>query len=251
MTEAEWLTCEDPAPMLEFLRGKASERKLRLFGCACCRRAWHLITDPRSRGAIEVAERFADGAGTGEELATAHRGAAEVALDVWQAPRQGWGVDDTFHAALAAAYTSAFLEAAVWDLLWEESVLGPEGFDSVGIARGASKQMGLSLGFCPPQMLTDGLRAESLKEWTPHANLLGEIFGNPFRPVTFSPSWHADTAVSLARTMYDSRDFSAMPILADALQDASCDNIDILDHCRGPGPHVRGCWVVDLVLGKE
>jgi hypothetical protein len=80
---------------------------------------------------------------------------------------------------------------------------------------------------------------------------LRDIFGNPFRPVAFSPAWRTDTAVTLARQMYESRDFSAMPILADALQDAGCDNEDILSHCRGDGPHVRGCWVVDLVLGKE
>jgi hypothetical protein len=70
-------------------------------------------------------------------------------------------------------------------------------------------------------------------------------------PVVFDPRWRTDTAVALARLMDESRDFSAMPILADALQDAGCDNNDILEHCRGPGPHVRGCWVVDLVLGKE
>jgi hypothetical protein len=79
-----------------------------------------------------------------------------------------------------------------------------------------------------------------------------EIFGNPFRPVTFSPEWRADTAVALARQIYESRDFGAMPILADALQDAGCANEDILSHCRDPKQvHVRGCWVVDLVLGKE
>src|SRR5262245_48542124 len=82
------------------------------------------------------------------------------------------------------------------------------------------------------------------------ASLIREIFGNPFRPVVFSPDWCDSTAVALARQMYESRDFSAMPILADALQDGGCDNSDILDHCRGSGPHVRGCWVVDLVLGK-
>jgi hypothetical protein len=82
-----------------------------------------------------------------------------------------------------------------------------------------------------------------------HADLLRCIFGNPFRPRTFSPSWRTDTAVALARQMYDSRDFGAMPILADAIQDAGCDNEEILSHCRGPGPHVRGCWVADLVLG--
>ncbi|AWM42138.1 hypothetical protein C1280_05160 [Gemmata obscuriglobus] len=82
-------------------------------------------------------------------------------------------------------------------------------------------------------------------------DLLREIFGNPFRPAEFAPEWRTSTAVALAREMYDTRDFSAMPILADALQDAGCDNADILTHCLDPQPvHVRGCWVVDLVLGK-
>jgi hypothetical protein len=81
--------------------------------------------------------------------------------------------------------------------------------------------------------------------------LLRDIFGNPFRPVAFSPVWRTDTAVSLAKQMYESRDFSAMPILADALQDAGCDSDELLNHCRGEGPHVRGCWAIDLVLGKE
>ncbi|HJZ59825.1 MAG TPA: hypothetical protein VKE74_33090 [Gemmataceae bacterium] len=83
------------------------------------------------------------------------------------------------------------------------------------------------------------------------ANLLRDVFGNPFCPVAADHSWLTSTAVALASQMYDSRDFGAMPILADAIQDAGCDNADILDHCRGPGPHVRGCWVVDLLLGRE
>jgi hypothetical protein len=83
-----------------------------------------------------------------------------------------------------------------------------------------------------------------------YAELVREIFGNPFRPVVLSREWQTDTVLSLAQQMYDAGEFSAMPILADALQDAGCDNNDILDHCRGPGPHTRGCWVVDLVLGK-
>ncbi len=90
---------------------------------------------------------------------------------------------------------------------------------------------------------------------------LHEVFGNPFatgrrrkgeprRGWMFAPEWRTDTAVLLARQMYESRDFGAMPILADALQDAGCDNADILTHCRKPGEHVRGCWVLDLVLEK-
>jgi hypothetical protein len=88
-------------------------------------------------------------------------------------------------------------------------------------------------------------------EGTTQATMLRDIFGNPFRPVAFSPTWRSDTALTLARQMYELRDFSAMPILADALQDAGCEDEQILSHCRGPGPHVRGCFAVDLVLGKE
>jgi hypothetical protein len=85
-----------------------------------------------------------------------------------------------------------------------------------------------------------------------HCEIVRDIFENPFRSVTFSPEWRTDTTVSLARPMYESRDFSAMPILADALQDAGCDSADILNHCRDTSlTHVRGCWVVDLVLGKQ
>ncbi|QDU22206.1 hypothetical protein [Urbifossiella limnaea] len=82
-------------------------------------------------------------------------------------------------------------------------------------------------------------------------DLVRDIFGNPFRPVPFDPSWRTEAVVGLARGMYESRDFGPIPVLADALEDAGCADADVLGHCRGPGPHVRGCWVVDLVLGKE
>lgn len=84
----------------------------------------------------------------------------------------------------------------------------------------------------------------------PYCALLRDIF-NPFCPIVFDPSWRTDTALSLARQMYESRDFSAMPVLADALQDAGCDSDGILNHCRSDGVHVRGCWVIDLALGKK
>ncbi len=91
-----------------------------------------------------------------------------------------------------------------------------------------------------------------LAEEVNFAPFLRDIYGNPFRTVSFSPTWRTDTAVSLARMMYEARDFSAMPILADALQDAGCDNPDILSHCRDTSlTHVRGCWVTDLVLSKS
>jgi hypothetical protein len=92
--------------------------------------------------------------------------------------------------------------------------------------------------------------ADPEAEYAVQADLFRCVFQNPFRPVAFVSGWRTDTTVALARQMYEAREFGAMPILADALQDAGCDSADILDHCRGSGPHVRGCWVLDLVLGK-
>jgi hypothetical protein len=80
--------------------------------------------------------------------------------------------------------------------------------------------------------------------------LLRDVFGNPFRPVSLDRARLTSDVVALARGIYDERAFDRMPILADALQDAGCTNEDVLAHCREPGEHVRGCWVVDLVLGK-
>jgi hypothetical protein len=83
------------------------------------------------------------------------------------------------------------------------------------------------------------------------ADFVRDIFGNPFRPVTFDPRWRTSDVVGLARAIYDDKAFERIPILADALMDAGCEEEQIIGHCRGDGPHVRGCWVVDLVLGKE
>jgi hypothetical protein len=93
--------------------------------------------------------------------------------------------------------------------------------------------------------------ASSATEELAQAGVLRDIFGNPFRAVAFDPRWRTSTAVGLARQMYESRVFGPMPILADALLEAGCEDADVLGHCRGDGPHVRGCWVIDLLLGKE
>ncbi|HEY1186580.1 MAG TPA: hypothetical protein VGE74_02935 [Gemmata sp.] len=94
-------------------------------------------------------------------------------------------------------------------------------------------------------------RPEVTAEMGAQCALLREIFGNPFRPVALAPEWRTDTVVLLAQQVYNSHDFGAMPVLADALQDAGCVAADVLSHCRSEGPHMRGCWVVDWVLGKE
>ena len=96
--------------------------------------------------------------------------------------------------------------------------------------------------------------AEEVSRWRARLHVvaayLRDIFGNPFRPVAFDTAWRTENTVGLAARLYEERDFAAMPILADALEESGCDNPDILSHCREPGVHVRGCWVVDLVLGK-
>lgn len=81
--------------------------------------------------------------------------------------------------------------------------------------------------------------------------LLRDIFGNPFRPATLDPAWLTSTVVALAEGIYQERAFDRMPILADAIQDAGCDNADILSHCRSESTHVRGCWVIDLLTGRK
>lgn len=75
-------------------------------------------------------------------------------------------------------------------------------------------------------------------------------FGNPYRPLRPARGWLTRDVVNVARGMYAARDFGGMPVLADALQEAGCEDAGVLAHCREPGPHARGCWVVDALLGK-
>jgi hypothetical protein len=86
------------------------------------------------------------------------------------------------------------------------------------------------------------------------AAFLRDLFGNPFRPLAINPAWLAwndGTVVKLAQSIYDDRAFDRLPILADALEDAGCNDAELLSHLRGPGPHVRGCWALDLILGRS
>jgi hypothetical protein len=222
MTEAEWLAGADPGPMLEFLRGNVSDRKLRLFTCSCVRRVWHLLPDKHCRRALLTAERYADGELSGEKLRYAWgdaRRAAQVQHRLERDTAAGtamWAVSESCEAEIGRVLRAVTL-AARCEAYREDSPIDPS------LLSGAQKGQ---------------------------VSLLRDIFGNPFRPVTADPHWLTSTVVDLARTMYEARDFAAMPILADALQDAGCEDADILAHCRG-GPHVRGCWVVDLVLGKS
>jgi hypothetical protein len=235
MTEAEWLTATDPDKMfrqdvLEECDDPTS-RKGRLLCAACCRRLWHRISDPSVRSGIEVAELFADGRITLEHLIEVN---ARVAA---ACERRNPGVSISGHGV----YTAVF-DATRPDLLHLDAC-----------ARACREECGTSEGTGSGPRRLDGPEpsVEVAREQRAQVSLIRDIFGNPFRPVAFNPSWRTDTVLTLARQMYASREFGAMPILADALQDAGCDNDDVLNHCRGAGPHVRGCWVIDLALDKS
>ena len=219
MTEPEWLACTDPRRMLDYLevyqkaaRTKGGRRKLRLLACACCRRLWHLAKYDKGRRGVEAAERYADGLAGKEEL----RAAREV-------DEPGW--DDLWSAAQYALKEKP------------QEATGP---------------MALLRYHLP------GAHTDAAEERRVQCGLIRETFGNPFRPATVKPAWQAPQVVALAQAAYDRRGLPAgqldptrLAVLADALEEAGCADPDLLGHLRGPGPHVRGCWAVDLCLGKE
>ncbi len=141
-----------------------------------------------------------------------------------------------------AGYPPLSDEVPSWgSILW--SLASPDGFSAAYSVTANTRW--------PNSSTAPGMSRDATKFVSVQAKIINDIFGNPFRPVAFDPSWRTTTAVGLARQVYEARDFAAMPILADALEDAGCADADVLAHCRGDGPHVRGCWVVDLVLGKS
>lgn len=224
MTEQEWLTEESITSLLRALTGvdtdmpvgfSRSVRKERLFAVACSRS--ELVQDERLRKAIGAVEQCADG------LATESEGqkAWEAATEMPPGPQR----------ELALAILSL----------------------NLGAVTTAAER--LALAHLPGDPLRKVNLSACRKIWRIQTNLLHDIFVNPFRPPPpIDPSilaWNECTIVKLARAIYDERAFDCLPILADALEDAGCDNVDILNHCRQPGDHVRGCWVVDLLLGKK
>lgn len=220
MTETEWLVCDDAEGMIRLVPHWVwTERRARLFAAACCRQV-RTLPDPRLARVIEIAERFADRQAEYSDLIPEMETAYSV---VEWAARHDMSSWQSHAAEVVVAAASLQVE--------EYSAIN-EFLELARVEAGADAP--------PPQ-------ARRLL-----ADLVREIAGYPFRPSHFSPEWRTDTAVALARQLYESRDFGAISILADALQDAGCDSEDILSHCRDSNAaHVRGCWVVDLVLGKE
>jgi hypothetical protein len=223
MTEAEWLACADPKKLLKRLHRRTSERKRRLFAIACCRRVWQHFRGPQCHACLEVAERYADGAAGADEISTAE----EAAMAAYSLCRDAG--DRTGTPAADAVYGATCTDVG-WDLA---------DFSRTGT-------LAAVVAAVPPVEA----KATRAAELAAQLELVRCVFGNSFRPVTVDPHWLTATVRQLAAGIYEERAFDRLPILADALQDAGCNNDDILNHCREPGEHVRGCWVVDLLLGK-
>ncbi|MDY3560909.1 hypothetical protein R5W23_002158 [Gemmata sp. JC673] len=241
MTEAEWQVWDSPYMMLDHLARLPPEdvedddptvwppaRQARLFAVACCRHVERLLIDARSRAALDAVERYVDGRLTKKRLEQAARDAGQVTWELDGPP------DGRYQATSAACSAAADISDHFTDA--EE------------VARETASAAGAAARFSD-ESENAHQRAEEAED-AYQADLIRDIFGNPFRPMVLNPAWRTSDALALARGIYDEGAFDRLPILADALQDAGCDSDDILNHCRGPGPHVRGCWVVDLVLGK-
>ncbi len=218
MTEAEWMTWRDPEAMIREIQIDASDRQLQLLTIATARLRWDELPEDPFRKVVETAERYADDAAYATFLElNVFRDQVFGFITGGERGDRWWGEPNRSWLALTLLLTAR-----------DRNELPPVGDGDVHLWQQCIQ--GSSAALCL---------------------VVRDIFGNPFRPVAFSPEWRTSTTVLLAQQMYESRDFGAMPILADALQDAGCDNDDVLTHCRGTGPHVRGCWVVDHVLGKE
>jgi len=274
MTEAEWHSSTEFKYLLAFAVCRVadpkytlpvvplSDRKLRLLLVGCCRLKWELFENPTLREAVEMAERFSDG------------NAVETDLESFRQMKRGQ-FPNTYTRSTPEGmeeYTSEevdewlvdavrLLSNPTSDLLLYLGGLGGPGPDPSWPPefqnRAASQIVWyLTTARYRQIMAASGERPGTISEFRkleegPYVHLLRCIAGNPFRPVAFDPNWRTETVVSLASAIYAERAFDRLPILADALEEAGCDHADILSHCRGPGPHARGCWVVDLVLGKE
>lgn len=231
MTEQEWLTAAtEPWKMIDFARGAARQRKFRLFTCACCRQVLNPFAPVLAERAVSVAEAFADGGISAAALSQVIEAVAVASL----AARDADGANGT-------GYLSYLLGACR---------LACELDNEAQAAQNATLAAARAAGDVPWHATEEVQPPEYAAELASQTDLMRDIFGNPFQSVGIELEWLTETVLALARQMYEAREFSAMSILADALQDAGCDDEDILGHCRLPREHARGCWVVDLLLGK-
>jgi len=194
---------------------------------AALRAVWVHLTDPRSRAAVEAAERYADD----YEIDPIEE-ADEPAFQAIEDAEDANGFDDPVESAVVLA--TAAWQSREGVMLNDASIRGVaywawivSELESPGVADRSQEQ------------------AKAL-----HLRLFHDIFPNPFRPVAIDQAWLTPTVLLLAAGIYADRAHDRLPILADALQEAGCEHSDLLAHCHSDGQHVRGCWAVDLLLGK-
>jgi hypothetical protein len=235
MNEAEWLASTDPQAMLDSLRDREllTERKARLFAVACCRRIWPLLTDPRSQQAVEIAERYADGLASPEELRLAERAARTAARQEGDAAR-------------AALHCTILADDEAYDFADVPALFAARGVLVAAVEAVTSTASNYQ----------EALTTRSAERAAQTARLHC-VFGDPFTPPHMLPG-PLGTPLLLAQAAYQDRelpsghlDTARLAVLADAFEEAGCRDADLLEHLRGAGPHVRGCWALDLLLGKE
>lgn len=238
MTEAEWLACTDPGPMLEFLRGKVSDRKLRLFALACFR-PYRFMLVPETLDALGVAERLAEGLISPGERKRARERAFHA----------GWNPDDSLRHRRGPAKNCV------------ASALGRNSYDAAVRVAQLTRHIGLlSKRDWPADALMMTESGPRIVDWSAgvreqeilQARLLREIFGNLFQHASLDPSRLESGAVALARSIYDDQAFDRMPALVEALRPDGVAT-EVLAHLgepTPPTPHVRGCWALDLILGR-
>jgi hypothetical protein len=218
MTEAKWLSIESPLGALEFVADTVSHRKLRLFAAACCRRMEYLFPEDR-RKCLDVVERWAEGLATFQEL----EAAMLAAVVGWEPRGEKKGVIRENVAAaigLIVQHHNDPFEAARAACIYTESAAFIAG-------------------------------KSHAEEGKAQVGILRDIVENPFRSIRLDPVCLTSPIKRMAQLIYEYRRFHELPALAEALEEAGCAEADILVHCRGPEPHVRGCWVMDLILGKN
>jgi hypothetical protein len=271
MTEAEWLAGRDYEVMLRFLhydrcalRGRTTDPKVRLIACFYCRQIWHVLTDERSRTAVEVAERHAIGEVSDQTLAVAADAAWQAAQIALQRKHAAYANPLHDPEPLRTAFTEAV--AGMWGARAACLAAGRPTDRVAGIFRRHGRDRGVVRGLVGQALhgvyQAHGQATHKPGPLVPARHVIHEIFGNPFRPAPpIEPAWLAwkdSTVTQLARAGHDNRrlpagtlDPARLAVLSDALEDAGCTDGDLLGHLRGPGPHVRGCWALDLVLAKE
>jgi hypothetical protein len=221
MTETDWLTTESIYDLTHHKRSR-SDRKRRLLACACSRRALTFLSEPLFAEVVTECERFAD-----DEI-------------TWKAML---AVRKRFRKRHDELLLTKLNESQRWALASVQSVLEKE-FMSYKMAIEDSSAAFAAVARPNWESARKAEEREQLR-------LARDVFLNPFRPVECDPSWRTSTVLALAETMYTTREFAGMPILADALEEAGCTLDAVLTHCRdADGLHTRACWVVDLVLDK-